>query len=57
MVGGFGGDGAWAGVGLGAEAQQGGDVADFIEVGIVFDVKEFDVAADHPGQKRFSNID
>jgi hypothetical protein len=42
---------------LGAEAQQGGDVADFVELGIILDVEEFDVVADHTGQDRFAYID
>ena len=34
---------------LGAETKQGGYVAYFVELGIVFDVEQFDVVANHPG--------
>jgi hypothetical protein len=49
-------DGANIVVLLGAEAQQGGDVSDFIELGIVVDVKQFNVMADHARQDGFGYV-
>ncbi len=42
---------------LGTEAEQGGDVSDFIELGIVLHVKQFDVVANYRRQNGFGRID
>src|SRR5207302_9865370 len=42
---------------LGAVAEQGGDVADFVKLGVVFDVEQFDVAADDPGENGLAYVD
>ena len=40
-----------------AEAQQRGDIADLVELRIVFHVEHFDVAANHPRQDGFAHVD
>jgi hypothetical protein len=42
---------------LGAEAQQRRYVSDLVELGVVFNVKEFYITADHPGQDGFGHVD
>src|ERR1700730_1218936 len=50
------GDGRHVFVLLGAEAQQGGDVSYLVELGIVFDVEEFDVVLNDAGQDGFAYV-
>jgi hypothetical protein len=51
-------DGPEVSVLLGAKAEQGGNISNFIEFGIVVvDVKEFDAMADDPGQDGFADVD
>jgi hypothetical protein len=42
---------------LGAEAEQGGDVSDFIELRVVLDEEKFDIVADGARQNRFGGVD
>src|SRR5258708_22231947 len=39
------------------KAQQRGNVADLVELGIVFHVEQFNVAANDPGQNRLAHVD
>src|SRR5882672_7986654 len=42
---------------LGAEAQQSGNIADLVELRRIFHIEHFNIAADNPGQNRFSDVD
>src|SRR5215471_11441310 len=42
---------------LGPEAEQGCNVADLVELGIVFHIERLDIAPHHPRQNRLADID
>src|ERR1700722_10696933 len=42
---------------IGAKAQQRGDISHLVELGIVFDIKHFDIVTNYVGQNGFANID